>query len=85
MNKFSQFLLASSVLKTGMFIAARALLAAKKPWFSAFGLGRLPAWAWPLAVVGIAIQVGSVAYMYYTAAEGRKDSPETNMDEVKGQ
>ena len=84
MNKFPRFLLAGLALKTGINIAAKGLQAAQKPWFSAFGLGRLPAWAWPLAVVGIAIQVGSVAYMYYTATEGRKDSPETNVDEVKG-
>ena len=84
MNRFFRFLLLGMFLKTGIKLAGNALQAAKKPWFSAFGLGRLPAWAWPLAVVGIAIQVGSVAYMYYTATEGRKDSPETNMDEVKG-
>lgn len=85
MSKFSRFLVGGLALKTGINIAAKGLQAAQKPWFSALGLGRLPAWAWPLAIVGIAIQVGSVAYMYYTATDGKTDSPETNTDEVQGQ
>jgi hypothetical protein len=85
MSKFSRFLVGGLALKTGINIAARGLQAAQKPWFAAFGLGTVPAWAWPLAIVGIAIQVGSVAYMYYTAAGGKTDSPETNTDEVQGQ
>ena len=85
MNKFYRLLLSGMAFRTGIKFTAKGLQAARKPWFSALGLGRLPAWAWPLAVVGIVIQVGSVAYMYYTATEGREGSPETNMDEVKGQ
>ena len=85
MNKFSRFLVGGLALKTGINIAAKGLQAAQKPWFAAFGLGTAPAWAWPLAIVGIAIQVGSVAYMYYAATDGKTDSPETSTDEVQGQ
>lgn len=85
MSKFSRFLVGGLALKTGINIAARGLQAAQNPWFAAFGLGAVPAWAWPLAIVGIAMQVGSVAYMFYTAADGRTDSPDTNTDEIQGQ
>ena len=85
MNKFYHLLLSGMAFRTGIELTAKGLQATQKPWFSALGFGRLPAWAWPLAVVGIAIQVGSVAYMYYTAADGKTDSRETSTDEVQGQ
>lgn len=74
---------AGAGLKSGIILAAKGLQAAQKPWLAAFGLGRAPAWAWPLALVGIVIQVGSIAYMCYTVSASKTDSSGTNTDEVQ--